>query len=178
LDKNLASVKLKNGQIKVNGQQMSETEILNISTYYVPSASVGLNANYNFEVILADGKSYAGTVTTPEKTFTSVTVPATSDANSDLTVSWTDIYEYDEFIISLGLTTPTTSVAGATFNLTPEQMKTGSYVIPKSNFATPQGITSVTVTLTGINRGTIDSKFHNGSGTIARMRAEKKVTFK
>jgi hypothetical protein len=177
LDKNLASVELKNGHVKVNGQEMSEAEILNISTYYIPSATVNLSTDYNFEVVLPNGQSYSGTVTTPEKTFTSVTAPATSTAGSDLTISWQDAYVFDEFIISLGLTSPSGIVAGTTFSLTPEQMEAGSFVIPKSSFATPAGITSVTVTLVGIDYGTIDSHFHSGSATVSRMRAEKKVSF-
>jgi hypothetical protein len=177
LDKNLASVQLKNGHVKVNGQEMSVAEILNISTYYVPSATVNLSTNYDFEIVLANGETYAGTVTTPAKTFSSVTAPSSSTADSDLTISWQDAYVYDEFIISLGLTSPSGVVAGATFSLTPEQMAAGSFVIPKANFATPAGITSVTVTLTGIDYGTIDSHFHNGSATVSRMRAEIKVSF-
>jgi hypothetical protein len=177
LDKNLASVELKNGKIKVNGQQMSVTEILNISTYHIPAASVALSTDYNFEVILANGKSHTGTVTTPQKTFTSVTVPSTNNVNSDLTISWQDVYVHDDLIISLNLTSPAGTVPGAVFTLTPSQMQSGSFVIPKSNFATPQGITSITLTLTGVTYGTIDPKFRNGSGTISRMRVEKKVIF-
>lgn len=75
-DKNLASVQLKNGQVKVNGQQMSVPEILNISTYHIPGATVDLNTEYDFEVVLADGESYPGTVITQPKTFTTVTVPS------------------------------------------------------------------------------------------------------
>lgn len=176
-DKNLASVELKNGQVKVNGQQMSVNEILNISTYYIPSATVNLNANYDFEVVLANGESYSGTVTTQEKTFTALTVPSTGNVDSDLTVSWQEVYVHDELIISLGFTTASGLVAGPTFNLTAEQMQAGNFVIPKSNFATPAGITSVMVTLTGVKYGTIDSQFHTGSATISRMRVEKKVAF-
>lgn len=177
LDKNLASVQLKNGHVKVNGQEMSVAEVLNISTYYVPSATVNLSTNYDFEIVLANGDSYPGTVTTPAKAFSAVTAPATSTADSDLTISWDDPQVYDEFLISLGLTSPSGTVAGTTFSLTPEQMAAGSFVIPKSSFATPAGITSVTVTLLGIDYGTIDSKFRNGSATVSRMRAEKKISF-
>jgi hypothetical protein len=56
-------------------------------------------------------------------------------------------------------------------------MQTGSFVIPKSNFATPAGITSVLITITGANYGTIDQEFRSGSSAISRMRAEKKVVF-
>jgi hypothetical protein len=177
LDKNLASVELKNGQVKVNGQQMSVTEILNISTYHIPGATVALDTDYDFEVVLANGQSHTGTVTTQQKTFTSLTVPSSSNVDSDLTISWQDVYVHDALIISLGLTSPAGTVAGATFELTPAQMQAGSFVIPKSNFATPQGITSVSITLTGARYGTIDSKFRNGSATISRMRVEKKVPF-
>ena len=176
-DKNLASVELKNGQVKVNGQQMSETEVLNISTYYIPAAVVDLNTQYDFEVILPDGHSHSGTVTTQAKTFTSVTVPSSASVNSDLTISWQDVYVHDDLIISLNLTSPAGTVPGASFTLTEQQMQAGSFVIPKSNFATPAGITSATITLTGAKYGTIDPKFHDGSGTISRMRVEKKVTF-
>jgi hypothetical protein len=176
-DKNLASVELKNGHVKVNGQQMSETEILNISTYYIPSATVNLNTDYNFEVVLADGKSYAGAVTTQAKTFTSLTVPSNSTVDSDLTISWQDIYVHDVLTISLNLTSPAGTVPGATFTLTPAQMEAGTLVIPKSNFATPVGITSATITLNGAKYGTIDPKFRSGSATISRMRVEKVVMF-
>jgi hypothetical protein len=176
-DKNLASVELKNGQVKVNGQQMSETEILNVSTYHIPAATVDLNTDYNFEVVLANGQRYSGMVKTQEKTFTSVTVPSNSNVDNDLTISWQDVYLHDALIISLNLTSPSGTVPGATFTLTPEQMEAGSFVIPKSNFATPQGITSITITLTGARYGTIDPKFRSGSGTISRMRVEKKVMF-
>lgn len=176
-DKNLASVELKNGQVKVNGQKMSVAEILNISTYHIPSATVNLNTEYIFEVILANGQSYSGTVTTQAKTFTSVTVPASSSVNNDLTISWQDVYVHDALTISVNLTSPAGTVPGPTFTLTPAQMEAGSFVIPKSNFATPQGITSATITLSGAKYGTIDSKFRSGSGTISRMRVEKKVTF-
>jgi hypothetical protein len=176
-DKNLASVELKNGQVKVNGQQMSETEILNISTYYIPSATVDLNTDYDFEVVLSNGQSHSGTVTTQSKTFTSVTVPSTASVDSDLTVSWEDVYVHDDMIISLNLTSPAGTVPGANFTLTDEQMLVGSFIIPKANFATPAGITSATVTLTGARYGTIDPKFRDGSATISRMRVEKKVTF-
>jgi hypothetical protein len=177
LDKNLASVELKNGQVKVNGQKMSVTEILNISTYHIPGATVNLNTEYDFEVVLANGQSYAGTVTTQPKTFTSVTVPSNSSVDSDLTISWEDVYVHDNLIISLNLTSPAGTVPGATFDLTAEQMAAGSFVIPKSNFATPAGITNVLITLTGVEYGTIDPKFRSGSSTICRMRVEKKVTF-
>jgi hypothetical protein len=177
LDKNLASVELKNGQVKVNGQQMSETEILNISTYHIPGATVDLNTDYDFEVVLPNGQSHTGTVTTQAKTFTSVTVPSNSSVDSDLTISWQDVYVHDALGISLNLTSPAGTVAGATFTLTPAQMEAGSFVIPKSNFATPAGITSVLITLSGAKYGTIDPKFRSGSATISRMRVEKKVTF-
>jgi hypothetical protein len=56
-------------------------------------------------------------------------------------------------------------------------MQAGTFVIPKSAFASTPGITSATIILTGAKYGTIDSKFRSGSSTIARMRVEKKVTF-
>jgi hypothetical protein len=177
LDKNLASVQLKNGHVKVNGQNMTVTEILNISTYHIPSASVDLNSDYNFEVVLANGESYTGSVTTQPKTFTSVTVPANASIDNDLTMSWQDVYVHDDLVISLNLTSPAGTVPGATFELTDAQMQAGTFTIPKSNFATPAGITSATITLTGARYGTIDSKFRSGSVTISRMRVEKKVTF-
>jgi hypothetical protein len=176
-DKNLASVELKNGHIKVNGQQMSITEILNISTYYIPEATVNLNKDYVFEMVLANGDIHTGTIKTPEKTFTSLTVPPDNTVDSDLTISWSDVYVHDDLIISLNLTSPAGTVPGTTFNLTPEQMQAGSFVIPKSNFATPAGITSVLITLTGANYGTIDQEFRSGSSAISRMRVEKKVVF-
>jgi hypothetical protein len=176
-DKNLASIQLKNGKVKVNGQEMSLTEILNITTYHIPSASVNLNTTYNFEIILPNGQTHTGAVTTQGKTFTSMTVPQTGSVNSDLTVSWQDVYVHDVLTISLGLKTSTANVAGATFTLTPQQMQAGTFVIPKSNFASPEGITEVTVTLSGAKYGTIDPKFRSGSGTISRMRVEKKVKF-
>ncbi len=177
LDKNLASVELKNAHVKVNGEEMSTTELLNITTYYIPSASVNLNTAYNFEVILSDGQSYGGSVTTPGKTFTSVSVPSNPGINEDLTVSWDDVHVYEGLTISLNLTSPAGTVPGATFTLTEAQMEQGSFVIPKSNFATPAGITSIMITLTGFDYGTINSGFRSGSATISRMRAEKKVTF-
>lgn len=177
LDKNLASVELKNGQVKVNGQTMSVTELLNITTYHIPGADVSLNTDYNFEVVLANGERHTGTVTTPTSTFTAVSVPETSNTDSDLTISWQDTYVYDDLIISLDFTTATGAVVGPTFTLTPEQMQQGSFVVPKSNFATPAGITSVNITLTGATYGTIDPEFRSGSGTISRMRVEKKVAF-
>lgn len=176
-DKNLASIQLKNGQVKVNGQQMSVNEIFNISIYHIPTATVDLNTNYDFEVVLANGEGYSGTVTTQEKTFTTLTVPSTSTVDSDLTISWQEVYVHDDLIISVGLTSPFGSVAGPTFTLTDAQMQAGSFVIPKSTFATPAGITSATITLTGARYGTIASEFRTGSSTISRMRVEKKVTF-
>ena len=176
-DKNLASVELKNGQVKVNGQQMSVTELLNISTYRIQGATVDLNTDYDFEVVLPNGESYGGTVTTQEKGFTVMTAPETSSASSDLTISWQDAYVHDELTISLGLTSPSGSVPGQSFTLTEEQMQAGTFVIPKSSFSTPAGITSVVITLNGAKYGTIDSEFRTGSGTISRMRVEKKVTF-
>jgi hypothetical protein len=176
-DKNLASVEIKDGHLKVNGQQMSVAEILNISTYYIPDATVNLNTTYNFELVLPNGQSHSGTVTTQEKTFTSVTVPSTASVDSDLTISWQDVYLHDDLIISVNLTSPAGTVAGPTFSLTDAQMQEGSFVIPKSSFATPEGITSATITLTGAKYGTIDSQFRSGSATISRMRVEKKVTF-
>ena len=176
-DRNLASVQIKNGHVKVNGQQMSMTEILNISTYYIPSATVDLNSNYTFEVVLPNGESYAGTVTTQDKAFTSLTVPTSGSVDSDLTISWQEVYVHDAMILSLGFTTPTGLVAGPSFNLTAAQMQAGSFVIPKSNFASPAGITNVSISLTGVKYGTIDSQFHSGSSTISRMRVEKNVAF-
>jgi hypothetical protein len=176
-DKNLASVELKNAQVKVNGQQMSMTELLNIKTYYIPSATVNLNTGYDFEVVLSNGQGYSGSVTTQAKTFTALTVPSSPSKDSDLTISWNDVYVHDELIISLGLTSPAGTVAGGTFNLTTAQMQAGTFVIPKSNFATPSDITSITITLTGVKYGSIDSEFRSGSATISRMRVEKKVTF-
>jgi len=176
-DKNLASVELKNAHVKVNGQQMSVTEILNIKTYYIPSATVNLDTRYDFEVVLADGQTYGGSVTTQAKTFTSLTVPSNPSKDNDLTISWNDVYVHDDIIISLNLTSPAGTVPGATFTLTSAQIGAGTFTIPKSNFATPAGITSIMITLTGVEYGTIDSKFRSGSGTISRMRVEKKVTF-
>jgi hypothetical protein len=177
LDKNLATVVLKNGHVKVNGQQMTVTEILNVSTYHIPGAAVDLNTAYNFEVVLPSGQTHPGTVTTQAKTFTSVTVPSNANVDSDLPISWQDAYVHDDLTISLNLTSPAGTVPGATFTLTEAQMQAGSFIIPKSNFATPAGITSVTITLTGAKYGTIDSKFRSGSVTISRMRVEKTVPF-
>ena len=177
LDKNLASIELKNGHVKVNGQQMSVYELLNITTYHIPDATVSLNTQYNFEVVLANGQSYAGAIMTPDKTFTSFTAPTNATRDSDLTISWQDVYAYDEFIVTTDLTSPTGTVVGPEFTLTAQQMQTGSFVIPKSTFATPEGITGVKIALIGVEHGTIDSKFHSGSGTISRMRVEKNVSF-
>jgi hypothetical protein len=177
LDKNLASVEIKNGQVKVNGQQMTVAEILNISTYHIPSATVDLNTKYDFEVVFANGQSHTGTITTQQKTFTSVTVPANASIDDDLIISWQDIYVHDDLIITLNLTSPAGTVPGPSFTLTDAQMQSGNFTIPKSNFATPVGITHATITLTGAKYGTIDSKFRSGSGTISRMRVEKKITF-
>jgi hypothetical protein len=176
-DKNLASVELKNGQVKVNGQKMSVTEILNISTYHIPAATVTLNTDYNFEMVLANGQTHTGTVKSQEKGFTAVTVPASNKADSDLTISWQDAYVHDDLTITLSLTTPSATVPGTTYELTDAQMQAGTFVIPKSAFAATPGITSVTITLNGAKYGTIDSKFRTGSATISRMRVEKKVTF-
>jgi hypothetical protein len=177
LDKNLASVEIKNGQVKVNGQTMAIAEILNISTYHIPSATVNLNTDYTFEVVLANGGSYGGTIKSQAKKFTSVTVPATASASNDLTISWQDIYVHDALIISMNLTSPAGTVPGPTFELTTAQMQAGTFVIPKSAFASTPGITSAMITLTGAKYGTIDAKFRTGSSTISRMRIEKKVTF-
>lgn len=177
-DKNLASVELKNGKVRVNGQQMSMTEILNIKTYHIPGASVDLNKTYEFELILPNGDVHRGTVTSQPKALTAVTVPTDPSINEDLTISWQETYAHDDFIISVNLTSPSGTVPGPTFTLTPSQMEEGSFVIPKSTFATPAGITSATISLTGAAYGTIDPKFRTGSGTISRMRLEKKVTFK
>lgn len=176
-DKNLASVELKKGTVKVNGKQMSITEIVNIKTYYVPQASVSLDTNYGFEMTLADGTVYNGLVKTPAKGLTSVTVPASPAINEDLVISWTDVAVHDDLIITLNLTSPAGTTPGATFNLTEDQMAAGTFTIPKSSFTTPAGITSATITLTAVEYGTINSKFRSGSGTISRMRIEKKVTF-
>lgn len=177
LDKNLASVEIKNGHVNVNGQAMTVTEILNISTYHIPAATVDLNKRYDFEIVLPNGESHAGNVTTQQKTFTSVTVPSTASVDSDLTISWTDAYVHDDLTISLNLTSPAGTVPGASFTLTEAQMQAGTFTIPKSSFATPAGITSVLITINGAKYGTIDSKFRSGSATISRMRVEKKVTF-
>lgn len=177
-DKNLASVELKNGQVKVNGQQMSITEILNISSYYIPQAVVNLNTDYNFEMIFPNGQRHTGTIKTQEKSFTSVSLPSNPSVNDDLTISWQDVYVHDDMIISVNLTSPAGTVPGATFTLTQAQMQAGSFVIPKSTFSTPAGVTSATITITGAKYGTIDPKFRSGSGTISRMRVEKKVVFK
>jgi hypothetical protein len=177
LDKNLASVELKNGRVLVNGQQMSTTELLNVTIYHIPSPTVNLNTDYDFEVVLSDGQGYNGSVTTPAKAFTSLTVPSNPSINEDMMISWEDVYVHDDLIITLDLTSPAGTVPGATFNLTSEQMEQGSFVIPKSNFATPSGVTSVIIKLTGTNYGTVDPEFRGGSSTISRMRVEKKVTF-
>jgi hypothetical protein len=116
-------------------------------------------------------------VITPSKAFTSVTVPASNSVNNDLTVSWQDVQVHDDLIITLNLTSPTGTVPGATFTLTSAQMQSGSFVIPKSNFATAVGITSVMLTLTGVNYGTIDPELRNSSRTISRMLVEKAVSF-
>jgi hypothetical protein len=111
------------------------------------------------------------------KKFTAVTVPATASASNDLTISWQDIYVHDALIISMNLTSPAGTVPGPTFELTTAQMQAGTFVIPKSAFASTPGITSAMITLTGAKYGTIDAKFRTGSSTISRMRIEKKVTF-
>ena len=177
-DKNLASVELKNGHIKVNGEQMSETEILNISTYHIPGADVELNTQYEFELVLANGNVHKGIVTTQPKAFTALVVPADPAVDSDMTISWQDTYVHDDLIVSISLTTASGSVPGPTFTMTDEQMEAGTFTIPKSAFATPQGVTGATITLAGAKYGTIDPKFRTGSATISRMRVEKKVTFK
>jgi len=176
-DKNLASVELKNGHVNVNGQQMSITEILNIKTYYISKPTISLNTDYNFEMSLADGNIYKGAVKTQAKALTSLTVPSNPTINEDVVISWNDVYVHDEMIITINLTSPAGTVAGPTYNLTTTQMQAGTFTIPKSAFATPAGITSALITLTGVEYGTIDPKFKSGSGTISRMRIEKKVTF-
>lgn len=178
LDKNLAGVELKNAQVKVNGQQMSMTEILNIKTYHIPSATVGLNTKYDFEIVLPNGESHGGSVTTQAKSFTSLTVPSNPAVNEDLVITWNDVYVHEELIVTLNLTSPAGTVPGPTFNLTTAQMEAGTFTIPKSAFATPAGVTSAAITLTGVKYGTVDPEFRKGSSTISRMRIEKKVTFK
>jgi hypothetical protein len=177
LDKNFGSVELRNAQVKVNGQQMALTEILNIKTYYIPSPTVNLDTKYDFEMVLADGQSYRGSVTTQAKTFTSITVPSNPSTANDLIISWNDVYAHDTILISLNLTSSAGTVPGATFELTAAQIQAGTFTIPKSTFTTPAGITSALITVTGVGYGTIDSKFRSGSGTISRMRVEKKITF-
>jgi hypothetical protein len=117
------------------------------------------------------------TVKTPTKTFTSLTVPENNPVDTDLTISWSDVYVHEDLIVSLDLTSPAGTVPGAKFGLTPEEMAAGSIVIPKSKFATPAGVTSVTITLTGANFGITDPSLSSGSAAVSRMKVEKTVVF-
>jgi hypothetical protein len=176
-DKNLAYVEIKNGQLKVNGQVMRLNTVLGIPTYSLTSPSVNVNTPYTFEIVLPDGNSYSGTVTTAAKTFVSLSAPATSNAQSDLEISWQEIYLHDEMEISLIFTTATGTVTGPVIPLAQDQVMDGSFTIPKSNFATPTGITSVLITLTGKENGTTDPKFRNGSEAKALISIQKSVEF-
>lgn len=177
IDRNLKNITIKNGYVTVNGQQMSILHTQNLSTYHIPTATVDLNTNYTFEIVLPDGQRYSGDVTSQEKAFTSVAVPVAASPNNDLRVSWQDVYIHDQMMITVNVTSPLGTVVGGRYELTTAEMSSGTFVIPKTAFQSPPGATSAMITIMGVKYGTIDPKFRPGSATVSRMRIEKRVTF-
>lgn len=172
----LFGIELKNGQVKVNGDPMKVTYTTLLKpTYSIPVPNVNLDTEYIFEIVLPDKQRYAAKVKTPPKTFAAITVPSTSSADKDLTISWGDIGVHDD--ITIAVTINKDSASTKYIDVKKAQVASGSYTIPKSTFAKPRVIFSVMIKVISKIEGTVDSRFTKGSSVIASTSVEKHVVF-
>jgi hypothetical protein len=90
-DKNLASVRIKNGGVTVNGSAMAYDSAIIMPCYRKDDLNVMPNTACRFVITISNGDRCTSTVVTPPAEFGTVTAPDTVRISSGATITWTDV---------------------------------------------------------------------------------------
>lgn len=169
-DKNHNSIRLKNGDVRINDIPLDLTNapLTNNAYYYSATGliNIEINTDYNFEIELSDGGIYTASVHTPENDLNSLNLPQNYTTNSDMVISWGTIYHYDEMKIKIEnhyINSGNQGTETKKINIPPQYIPVGSYGIDKEFFTGTPGVNSTQITLTGKEYGNIDDRFRDES---------------
>ena len=167
-DKNNNSIELKSGEVKMNNIDMTLKRGINNEPYYTIEPfdilPFQLNYTYESEISLSDEEVYTSRVTTRGKDLYQLNVPAEHNKNEDIQISWADIENDEELVLTMVLTgsdDSTTYIDVYKFNIS--YPLSGSYTVSKNYFINRPEINKAQLTLEAINTGEINNSFMNGS---------------
>ena len=177
-------VQLKNGSVSVNGHELGLREnILRVSYYtiYHKTLPVEANKEYEFTIVLADGKKYKAAIKTQETDLYQLNVPKKHKKGNDMEISWKGRITEAPLAIYLTCFTGSAGRPGNNYKLEPnkEEQKACKYLISKELFNNDiDTVTSVRIKLSSEKYGTIDSAFMPGAKIYSCFEVEKNCKLK
>jgi hypothetical protein len=100
-DKNLASVRIKNGGVMINGTAMAYDSTVIMPCYRKDDIQVTPQTAYRFVITISNGDRCTSTVVTPPAEFGTVTVPDTVHISNGTTITWTAVAQGSPVDITL-----------------------------------------------------------------------------
>lgn len=161
-DKNNNSIDLLKGSVSLNNKPLGvHTEIGGAPYYSLDNIELVPKRKYEFQIKLADEKTYPCTIYSPEIALGDINVPEYHNMGSPLVVRWGNINESGtDYYLELGNENRTEEI-----RLSSTQIKVGNYAIPSDVLAlvTNGQRDDVFITLRSVTSGKIDPKFNGGS---------------
>jgi hypothetical protein len=164
LDKNRYLMKLKNGSVWVNDQQLEQKNdpVVKLPYYrLVIDRGIGRNEQYRFEVVLSNGDTYPAEVIT--QSIENVVIPESITVGDSMVINWENAGSDEIIKLYTRKTFEDTSTAGEQNIFTIENPESGEYVLPATFFENKLQITSIKFTLESIKNGEISSAFRTSS---------------
>ena len=181
-DQKLQYVEIKDGGIKVNGENLIVIKDI-LGTYYIlddTHVKYAPNTKYNFTITLSDQSQYDAVVTTPSADLREFLVPTVQDRTQNMSLSWKDTDSNATLNISVALYFRTDTTTGVQVHTVPiTNPKPGTFELPASELNTNQGIAyAVDLTLNSEVNGTIDSRFYLHRRAYSHQMITKSVVLK
>lgn len=173
-DKNNNSIDLLKGNVDLNGKALGVHSEIGGAPYYT-RGNIELipNRKYNFNIHLADDKSYSCFVNSPKQTLTKFDVPEYHNINLPLLVSWDELNSTNtSYTLEMK-----NDVAVHEYTLRSGAVQSGSHVISSTLLTDTFGEnrTDLVLTLRSVTQGETDPKFDGGSIKIIQS-ISKQIT--
>lgn len=160
-DKNNNSIDLLKGSVSLNNKPLGvRTEVGGAPYYSLDHIELVPKRKYEFQIKLADEKTYPCSIYSPEVVLGDLSVPEYHNMSSALVVCWGNLNEVGtDYYLELGNEDRTQEI-----RLSSIQTKIGSYAIPSDLLAllTNGQRGDVLITLRSVTSGKIDPKFNGG----------------
>ena len=171
-DKNNNSIDLLKGSVSLNNKPLGvRTEVGGAPYYSLDHIELVPKRKYEFQIKLADEKTYPCTIYSPEVALGDLSVPEYHNMSSALVVRWGNLNEAGtDYYLELGNEDRTQEI-----RLSSIQTKVGSYAIPSDVLAllTNGQRGDVFITLRSVTSGKIDPRFNGGSIQIIESVSEQ-----